>query len=83
MSELVPEDFEEMEQPLGPVNPLPIDAAVWQSLLNGLASFDRLLSDSSANTSRDTLLELRNCILVIQQRAAAMRERIDNLFVEH
>ena len=62
--------------------PVVIDANIWKSLMEGLASLERHIADTNEDTPNDALAELRNCVLFMQQRVAAIRQRIDQKFME-
>jgi hypothetical protein len=51
------------------------------AVIDGLSSLETSVNATGADTPRDHLADLRNCILVIQQRAAALRQRIDQSFM--
>ena len=76
------EEADENTENIDPASiPVVIDASIWKSLMVGLASLERHIADINADTPKDTLAELRNCVLFIQQRAASIRQLIDQKFV--
>ena len=82
MSEIDPTEDADVIEPIAvPENPTAIDADVWRSLTDGLVALERQVAEANADTAKDMLVELRDCVLVLQQRTKALRERIDQTFV--
>ncbi len=73
------DDIDASEQKLSGVT---MEEDFWKSLLDGLAQLERRVGEAHAETPAETLLELRNCVLVLQQRSAELKGRVDQVFID-
>lgn len=60
---------------------LTCDDPEFLAAIHGLSALEERVNSTSADTPKDHLADLRNCILVLQQRAAALRQKIDQAFI--